>query len=156
MPVIFPPPQVEHQRGHGRLETRIIRTSTALNGYLNFPHVAQVFRIDRSRADLNGKLLSKETVYGVTSLPPGQADSRRVLSLARGHWEIENRLHWVRDVTFDEDRSQIRTQAGPQLFATLRNLAISLLRLAGCENIAAGLRQLGRTGVAQALALIGR
>lgn len=152
MTVIFPPPQ--HQRGHGRLETRIIRTSTALHGYLNFPHAAQVFRIERSRADLSGKLLSEETVYGVTSLPPGQADSKRVLSLAGGHWEIENRLHWVRDVTFDEDRSQIRTQAGPQLFATLRNLAISLLRLAGWENIAAGLRKLGRSGAAHALALI--
>lgn len=130
-------------------------TSTALNGYLNFPHAAQVFRIERHRADLGGKLLSEEMVYGVTSLSPCQADSRRLLSLARGHWEIENRLHWVRDVTFDEDRAQIRTQGGPRVFATLRNLAISLLRLAGWDNIAAGLRKFGRCGATHALELIG-
>ena len=60
----------------------------------------------------------------------------------RGHWSIENSLHWVRDVTFDEDRSQIRTGAAPRVFATMRNLVISLLRLNGVKSIASGLRKL--------------
>lgn len=94
-------------------------------------------------------------VYGVTSLPPCQADRRRLLSLARRHWEIKNRLHWVRDVTFDEDRSQIRIQGGPRVFATLRNLPISLLRLVGWDNIAAGLRKFYRCGAIHAQELIG-
>ncbi len=84
----------------------------------------------------------QETVYGVTSLRPQQADARRIGELVRGHWEIENRLHWVRDVTFDEDRSQVRTGSGPRALASLRNFVISCLRLAGCTNIAQGLRRL--------------
>lgn len=126
-----------------------------LNGYIAFPHAAQVFRIERHRADLSGNLKSKEVVYGVTSLSPEKADAERLLALSRGHWEIENRLHWVRDVTFDEDRSQIRTKAGPRMFATLRNFAIGVLRLSGCNNIAAGLRNLSWGGARQALTLIG-
>ena len=69
------------------------------------------------------------------------ADARRLLSLSRGHWGIENRLHWVRDVTFDEDRSQVRTGAAPQVLAGLRNLVISLVRRAGHSNVAAALRR---------------
>lgn len=85
----------------------------------------------------------RETAYLITSLSPQQAGPQRLLELNRGHWEIENRNHWVRDVTFDEDRSQIRTGTGPHLMACLRNFAISLLRLAKYENIAAALRELG-------------
>ena len=62
----------------------------------------------------------------------------------RGHWHIENRLHWVRDVTYAEDHSQIRTRGGPQVMATLRNTAISLLRLDGHDNIAAAIRHHAR------------
>lgn len=68
-------------------------------------------------------------VYLITSLSPEEASPQRLLDLNRGHWGIENRLHWVRDVTFGEDHSQIRTGAGPQMMALLRNLAISLMRL---------------------------
>lgn len=73
----------------------------------------------------------------------------------RAHWTIENRLHWVRDVTFDEDRCQIRRGAGPQVMATLRNLAISLLRLAGAPFIAPALRHAGWQGRALILRLLG-
>lgn len=59
----------------------------------------------------------------------------------RGHWGVENRLHWVRDVTFDEDRSQIRIASAPRVMATIRNLAISIHRLAGATNIAQATRQ---------------
>jgi predicted transposase YbfD/YdcC len=73
-----------------------------------------------------------------------EADAPTLLEIIRGHWSIENSLHWVRDVTFDEDRSQIRSGSEPRLFATIRNLALSLLRLHGFGSIAAGLRKLSR------------
>ena len=78
--------------------------------------------------------------YAVNSLPPEEADAAQLLDLWRGHWGIENRVHWVRDVTMDEDRSQVRTGAAPQFMAGMRNLTISLLRLSGESNIAAALR----------------
>jgi len=141
---IFPPEYVSKEKGHGRIEVRKIRTSTALNDYVTFPYVEQVCRIERITCKLNGELLRQEVAYGITSLPPEKADAKRLLALNRGHWTIENRLHWVRDVTFDEDRSQIRTGQGPQTMATLRNLAISLFRLQKVNNIAQALRTFGR------------
>ena len=103
---------------------------------------------------LQGQPKHHEIAYGITSLSPARADAARLLTLNRSHWGIENRLHWVRDVTFDEDRSQVRTGAGPQVMASLQNLAITLLRLAGCTNIAAGLRRCARQ-VARPLRLLG-
>ena len=76
----------------------------------------------------------------ITSLNPEQASSARLLELVRGHWSIENRSHWVRDVTFDEDRSQVRTGQGPRMMAILRNLAIAILRLLGFASLPQGLR----------------
>jgi len=81
-----------------------------------------------------------ETSYIITSLSPPQATPAQLLHLVRGHWGIENRLHWVRDVTFDEDRCQVRTRSAPQVMAALRNLVIGLFRLQGVRNIAAALR----------------
>jgi len=138
---IFPPPHTERDKGHGRIETRTIRTSTLLNEYLDFPHIAQVFRIERTTTGLKGNNKSHDVAYGITSLTAADADPQRLLRLARGHWHIENSLFWVRDVTFDEDRSQIRTGSAPQAFAALRNLAISLFRLNGFTNMAATLRR---------------
>lgn len=86
-----------------------------------------------------------EYAYGLTSLQGTDAkSSRRLLDLVRGHWQIENGLHWVRDVTYDEDRSQIRKGNGPRVMASLRNIAISVLRLAGAKNIAKANRWCGR------------
>ncbi len=113
--------------------------SAILAGYLDFPYSNQVFQIERIRK-VNGKAESREQAYGITSLTPAKGSPSRILGLTRGHWSIENRLHWVRDVTFDEDRSRVRKGAGAQAMAALRNLAIGLLRLAGAKNIAAGLR----------------
>lgn len=79
----------------------------------------------------------------MTSLNLGKADSARLLALTRAHWAIENKVHWVRDVTFDEDRSRVRKHAGAHVMASLRNLALSLLRLAGAQNIARALRRCG-------------
>lgn len=94
--------------------------------------------------------------YAVTSAPPERAGAVRLLRDLRGHWGIENRSHWVRDVTFDEDRCQIRSGAAPEAFAACRNLAVALLRRRGCENIAAALRtHAARPQVAVALVLSG-
>jgi hypothetical protein len=141
-------------KGHGRIETRRIWTSTELNDYLNFPYVGQVFRIERLTTDLHGNPLRHEFAYGLTSLTEQKASATDLLRYNRGQWEIENRLHWVRDVTFDEDRSQVRRGTGPQAMASLRNLAISLLRMAGATNIASATRHLGRR-TDKALRLLG-
>jgi len=95
------------------IELRTIRTSSALQGYIAFPHAVQVFRLDRQTTDLLGMRPRRETPSDITSLSPQQAGPGRLLKLARGHWEIENRLHRVRDVTFDENRSQVRTGLPP-------------------------------------------
>ncbi|WP_459941145.1 ISAs1 family transposase [Deferrisoma palaeochoriense] len=117
-------------------------TSTELNDYLDFPHVAQVFLIERITQRCSTGEVRRETVCGLTSRPPHRASPKQLLALARGHWAIENGLHWVRDVTFDEDRCRVRTGHAPQMLACLRNLVISLLRLAGARNIAAARRTL--------------
>ncbi len=131
-------------KGHGRIEIRRIWNSCELNDYLDFPHLNQVFRVERLTSDLQGNPLRHEMVYGVTSLTEQKASPAELLQFNRGQWEIENRLHWVRDVTFDEDRSQVRRGNGPQVMASMRNLAISLLRMAGTTNIASATRHLGR------------
>jgi predicted transposase YbfD/YdcC len=122
------------------VEERLLWASTELTGYLDFPHSQQVFRIERTTTKLDGSPLRHEVVFGITSLSPTKASPSRLLALNRSHWSIENRLHWVRDVTFDEDRSQVRKGAAAQAMAALRNLAIGLLRRAGATNIAAALR----------------
>lgn len=111
------------------METRRIWTSTLLNEHLDFPHVGQVAQLERIRVEIKSGKTHREVVYLITSLSPEKASPQRLLELNRGHWEIENRLHWVRDVTFAEDQSQIRTGAGPRMMAMLRNFTISLVRL---------------------------
>ena len=128
-------------KGHGRIETRSIWTSLELVGYVDFPYAAQVFSVRRHTTDLKGKELRSELVYGITSLSAAKGNPQQLLAHNRSHWTIENRIHWVRDVTFDEDRSRVRKKAGPQIMASLRNLAISMLRMAGTDNIAQGLRR---------------
>ena len=136
------------------MEVRSIWTSTDLCGYLDFPYAAQVFTLRREVTEMAAQKYRTETVQGLSSLPPARATPAGLLELSRGHWTIENRLHWVRDVTFDEDRSRVRTGAGAQVMASLRNLAISLLRLAGARYIAPALRQCARSDP-QTLRLIG-
>jgi predicted transposase YbfD/YdcC len=102
-----------------------------------------VARVERTSQQVTSGKVRTEVVYLVTSLSPEQASPERLLALNRGHWEIENRLHWVRDVTFGEDLSQIRKGSGPRMMATLRNLAISLFRLyRQASGIAESLRDL--------------
>jgi hypothetical protein len=81
-----------------------------------------------------------EVSYAITSARPERADATRLLHALRGHWGIENKIHYVRDVTMDEDRCQIRSGAAPEVVAACRNLALTLLRRAGHQNVAAALR----------------
>ena len=140
--------------GHGRIEQRNITTSEALIGYSDWPGLAQVFELGRHVMFPKTGKERVEVVYGVTSLRSERATPERLLTLVRGQWQIENKSHWVRDVTFDEDRSQVRCGNIPQVMAALRNTAIGLLRGAGYPNIAAACRQLAAQPL-QALALIG-
>jgi predicted transposase YbfD/YdcC len=125
------------ERGHGRTERRTLKVTAVARG-LAFPRAAQAIRIVRRRK-LKGKW-SVQTCYAVTSLTVTQATPGQLAAIIRGHWGIEDRLHWVRDLDFDEDRSQVRTASGPRIMASLRNLAITLLRLAGATSIAAARR----------------
>jgi hypothetical protein len=150
--------RVEPKARHGRREARMLWAlhDPAWNAGLGWPHLAQVCRVERRR-DLirSGRIVKAEVEvsYAVTSLPPERAGAAALLRLLRGHWGIENGAHHVRDVTFDEDRCQVRSGAAPQAFAACRNLASALLRRAGHANIAEALRtNAGRP--CQAVALV--
>ena len=127
---------------HGdRWEGRHLWASTALNEYLDWPGLAQVCCVERTRRHKGRETV--ERAYTITSLPVERADAARLLEIWRGHWGIENKLHWVRDVVLGEDQSQVRTGSAPQLLAPLRNLVLGMLRLNGVRNITAALRHYG-------------
>jgi predicted transposase YbfD/YdcC len=136
-------PVADHtrDRGHGRVELRRLQVTTVAG--LDFPHATQAIRITRRVRSLRSRRWRAETVYGVTSLTAAQAHSARLADWIRGHWGIEA-LHHIRDTTFAEDASQVRTGNAPRAMASLRNLAIGVLRLHGCRNIAAALRYYAR------------
>jgi predicted transposase YbfD/YdcC len=140
--------------GQGRIEQPNITTSTALVGYSDWPGLAQVFELGHHVMFQKTGAERVAVVYGVTSLRPERATPERLLAWVRGQWQIENKSHWVRDVTFDEDRSQVRCGNIPQVMVALRNTAIGLLRCAGYPNIVAACRRLAAQPL-QALALIG-
>jgi predicted transposase YbfD/YdcC len=127
------------ERGHGRQDdTRHLVASTDLTGYLAWPGLAQVFRLERTWRE-RGRT-KREVHYGITSLPPHLGPPGRLLALKRGHWTIENHLHWTKDVTLGEDASLIHRGQGPTVMALLRDAAVSLLRRAGVRQVAARLR----------------
>jgi predicted transposase YbfD/YdcC len=126
-------------RGHGRHERRRLVARALLPGDSDWPGARQIFRIERRRICQKTGVIETEVTYGITSLA-AEASPRQLLALLRGHWHIENKAHWVRDVTFDEDRSQVRVGAIPQVMAAFRSTAIGLLRATGATNIAAATR----------------
>jgi predicted transposase YbfD/YdcC len=126
-------------RAHGRVEKRAIKVVTVTTGIV-FPHARQAIQITRKTRRLDSTTWTTEVAYAITSLAAEQATPTQLATWIRGHWRIENCLHWVRDVTFDEDRSQVRSGSGPRVMASLRNLAISILRINGTTNIAQALR----------------
>ena len=125
----------------GRRVTRTIKVADVPD-WIDFPGAAQVAQLRRTVTDKAAKTV--EVVYLITSASHNAAPPQRLAAWVQGHWAIENRLHWVRDVTFGEDDSQVRTGQAPRVMATCRNLAISMLRIAGWDNIAAGLRHHAR------------
>lgn len=127
--------------GHGRRETRTTRV-LQIPDWITYPGAAQIAQLRRTVT--TGRKTSWEITYLITSATAADAQPPVLADWIRGHWGIENRLHWVRDVTFDEDRSQIRTGNGPRVMAGLRNLAISIHRLAGATNIAKATRAYAR------------
>jgi len=127
--------------GHGRIEKRFLTSSDELKEYTHWAGLHQVFELIRTIMTKKTGEVSKETVYGITSLSPEQANPLRLLELVRNHWHIENKSHWVRDVTFDEDRSQVRCGNTPQVMSSLRNTVIGLMRHRGIENIASACRR---------------
>jgi len=141
------------ETGHGRRDdTRTLVASTDLNDYLDWPGVAQVFRLERTwRARGRDK---RAVHYGITSLPPEIADAPRLLGHKRGHWRVENRLHYIKDVVLGEDRSLLHHGTGPSIMAQLRDTALNLLRLAGHRRVAARLRYHSRHAEA-VLSLLG-
>lgn len=140
-------------RQHGRREERTARATTDLNAHIRgFPAVGQVVEITRTVTDKRGTRTDLD--YFITSLTPRQAPPERLLALVRAHWSIETR-HYLRDVVFGEDRSQIRTGAAPQILAALRNAILTLLRRSGRSAVTAARRELA-AHPARALALISR
>ena len=112
---------------HGRIETRRIWCSAALNVYLDFPHVGQVFLIERETIEKKTGACSREIALGITSRTREQASPQRVLAVNRGHWSIES-VHYIIDWNFDEDRSRIRTGFGPENITRLRRFAVGILK----------------------------
>jgi predicted transposase YbfD/YdcC len=135
----------ESKTRHGRQEERRLWAlcDPEITAYLGWPHAQQLCRLERRRIVVRqgqGVTTEHEVTYLITSAPPQRADAAILLRTNRGHWGIENRTHHVRDVTFDEDRHQLRSGAAPQAFAACTNLAITLLRRQGWQNIAEALR----------------
>lgn len=129
------------ERSRGRRITRTIKV-VDVPGWIEFPGAAQVAQLRRTTTR-NGKK-TVEVVYLVTSADARVVRPQVLAAWVQSHWHIENRLHWVRDVTFGEDACRIRRGAAPRVMASLRGLVIGLLRLAGWDNIAAGLRHHAR------------
>lgn len=133
------------QRGHGRIDRHRIWTAQVPDT-ITFPGAAQFVFVEREASTLKDERTSIEYRTYITDLTPQQADPQHLHRLINDHWGIENSLHWIRDVVFDEDRSQVRTGTSPRVLATLRNLAISAIRYAANRtvNIAAATRQHAR------------
>jgi predicted transposase YbfD/YdcC len=133
-------------KGHGRLETRTLTSTSQLGeDYLDFPGVAQCFKLTRTRT-LRDRATgvdktTTQTVYGITSLPREEADAGRLLALVRAHWGIENKVFYVRDQTLGEDACRVRKRAAPVVFSALRNGVVNLLQTLGVKNRAEQLRR---------------
>ena len=127
-------------KGHGRKEIRTLVSTTALNGYLDWPEVGQVFELQRVRI-LKDKT-EVQVVYGIASLKRQVADAKDLLGLTRQHWGIENKLHYVRDETLGEDRCRARKGDSAQVLAAIRNAAVYLLGQVNPTNKAAATRRL--------------
>lgn len=141
-------------KGHGRLETRRLTCTDDLDDFLTWPGVQQVLRRECERVILKTGAVTRAVTYALTSVAASESTPDALAALWRGHWSIENRRHYVRDVTLGEDACHMHRGQAPQALAALRNALISLLRNAGWRNIAAGLRHYS-TSLHDALRFIG-
>ncbi len=141
-------------KGHGRREKRCLECSTALNTYEDWPGVGQVLRRRCERIDMKTGQVTRTMRYGITSLRPQEAGAEQLELLWRRHWTIENRDHYVRDVTMGEDACQVHTGHAAHALAALRNAILSLFRGKGWTNIAAAIRHYA-VSVSRSLELIG-
>lgn len=129
---------------HGRIEQRKIWTTSKLNEYVNFPHVAQVYRIERKVTDKKSGETTIEVAYGITSRTDKEACPKSILHKVRGHWSIEA-YHYIIDWIYDEDRSTIRTGYGPENMTRIRRFAIGLVKSKGAKNVSKRMRQLDKS-----------
>lgn len=143
------------EKGHGRIEERTLFSSSRCADRLDWPFISQVFVLQSDRFDCRRQRRSLTTHYGITSLPPMEAGAERLLALTRGHWGIENGLHYRRDVTFKEDGCRMKSRPGAEVLAVCNNLAVGLIRHAGWSNVAEA-RRYYDAHPDQALGLIGK
>ena len=140
------------EKAHGRIEKRTLRTTTILTKHQDWVGLQQGFELLRERTIQGEK--TAEVVHGITSLSPERADAKRLLELSRGHWGIENKLHYKRDVTMGEDASRIRKGGAPQVMAALRNSVIHVLSDVVAPSLASAMRTMGNR-LSQALSILG-
>jgi predicted transposase YbfD/YdcC len=127
-------------KGHGRVEVRILRTTTILTKHQDWAGLRQGFELRRERTEKEKTTV--EVVHGITSLSRQRANATRLLALTRGHWGIENGSHYRRDVTLGEDASRIRKESSPEVMAALRNTVIHLAQQVA-PSLASAVRLLG-------------
>jgi predicted transposase YbfD/YdcC len=127
---------------HGRIEIRKIWTTTELNSCLDFPHVGQAFVIKRQSINKATGKTSEDVAYGITSRIPFLADPQQVLAANRGHWAIENSCHYIIDWNYDEDRSRIRKEYGPENMTRLRRFAVGVIKSKKVRSVAQKMREL--------------
>lgn len=147
------PPWLAHERGceriqtqntgHGRFERRRLEASTWLNAYLDWPGVQRVLRRTCYRKNRKTGRVSREVTYGITSLSPERVTVKQLEHIWRGHWTIENCIHYVRDETMGEDRCQVHSGASAEVLAALRNGVMHAVRQSGWKNMAAAIRYFG-------------
>lgn len=123
-------------KGHGRIEERVLWASSRFADQLEWPYLSQVFALRREVTDCRTQLTSCHLVYGITSLPPMEKDAPALLALTRSHWSVENGLHYRRDVTFQEDACRMKSRRAAEALAICNNLALGLIRHAGWHNVA--------------------
>ena len=128
------------EKARGGITTRTVTASTVLTGHIDWRGLAQVYCYETHKENTKTGQISRHKQYGITSLSPEVASAKDLIKLQRGHWTIENKVHWVRDTAFREDASQARTGSMPHVMAALRNTAMSVLRFNGYTKIAETLR----------------
>ena len=125
----------EYTKAHGRIELRRILTMTPLRGTVNYPHLTQIFRIERQREICKSGTKSIEITYGITSVPECRGAPEKLLAWNRGHWSVENRNHRARDVNFGEDACLSRTAHAPVNCALCNCIALAII-LSRCSTVA--------------------